>query len=98
MSRGDNRRRTAVESEYTEEDDEYLEGVEDDDEEDDDGNVTFGEDDFSEAALLSRSPPGLGALRSRRNQTSGGGVGGDRESAGAGVGASSGRSSGRARP
>ncbi|KAH7054139.1 putative adipose-regulatory protein-domain-containing protein [Linnemannia elongata] len=89
MSRGDNRRRTAVESEYTEEDDEYLQGVEDDDEEDDDGNVTFGEDDFSEAALLSRSPPGSGAIRSRRNQTSGGG---DRESAGAGVGASSGRS------
>ncbi|KAF9145241.1 Berardinelli-Seip congenital lipodystrophy 2 (seipin) [Mortierella sp. GBA39] len=96
MSRGDNRRRTAVESEYTEEDDEYLEGVEDDDEEDD-GNVTFGEDDFSEAALLSRSPPGSGALRSRHNQTSGGG-GRDRESAGAGVGASSGRNSGRARP
>ncbi|KAF9135492.1 Berardinelli-Seip congenital lipodystrophy 2 (seipin) [Mortierella sp. 14UC] len=93
MSRGDNRRRTAVESEYTEEDDEYLEGVEDDDEEDDDGNVTFGEDDFSEAALLSRSPPGVGALRSRRiNATR------DRESGGAGVGGSSGRSSGRAGP
>ncbi|KAF8932893.1 Berardinelli-Seip congenital lipodystrophy 2 (seipin) [Haplosporangium gracile] len=96
MSRSDNRRRTAVESEYTEEDDEYLEGVEDDDEEDnDDGNVTFGEDDFSEAALLSRSPPGSGSLRSRRNQSS---RGGDRESAGAGVGAGSGRSSGRAVP
>ncbi|KAG0375106.1 Berardinelli-Seip congenital lipodystrophy 2 (seipin) [Mortierella sp. AD032] len=93
MSRGDNRRRTAVESEYTEEDDEYLEGVEDDDEEEDDGNVTFGEDDFSEAALLSRSPPGEGSLRSRRNNTSG-----DRESRGAGVGGSSGLSSGRARP
>ncbi|KAG0286617.1 Berardinelli-Seip congenital lipodystrophy 2 (seipin) [Linnemannia gamsii] len=95
MSRGDNRRRTAVESEYTEEDDEYLEGVEDDDEEeDDDGNVSFGEDDFSEAALLSRSPPGSGSLRSRRNQTSRG----DRESVGAGVGAGAGRSSGRAGP
>ncbi|KAF9152532.1 Berardinelli-Seip congenital lipodystrophy 2 (seipin) [Linnemannia schmuckeri] len=96
MSRSDNRRRTAVESEYTEEDDEYLEGGEDDDEEDDDGNVTFGEDDFSEAALLSRSPPGSGSLRSRRNQTSRGG--GNRESAGTGVGAGSGRSSGRAGP
>ncbi|KAF9908155.1 Berardinelli-Seip congenital lipodystrophy 2 (seipin) [Linnemannia zychae] len=93
MSRGDNRRRTAVESEYTEEDDEYLEGVEDDDEEEDDDNVTFGEDDFSEAALLSRSPPGAGSLRSRHNNTSG-----DRGSGGAGVGGSSGRSSGRAGP
>ncbi|KAF9087861.1 Berardinelli-Seip congenital lipodystrophy 2 (seipin) [Mortierella sp. AD031] len=106
MSGGNNRRRTAVESEYTEEDDEYLEGVEDDDEEDeDDGNVTFGEDDFSEAALLSRSRLGSGSLRSRHNNTSGGrgaaaltGRGEDRESGGAGVGASTGRSSGRAGP
>ena len=93
MSRGDNGRRTAVESEYTEEDDEYLEGVEDDDEVEDDGNVTFGEDDFSEAALLSRSPTGSGSLRSRRNNTTSGGESGE-----AGVGASSGRSSGHAVP
>ncbi|KAF9273854.1 hypothetical protein BGZ68_001145, partial [Mortierella alpina] len=51
MSRPSGSRRTAVESEYTEEDDEYLEGVEDDEDEDD-GDMTFGEEDFSEAALL----------------------------------------------
>ncbi|KAG9321513.1 hypothetical protein KVV02_001946 [Mortierella alpina] len=63
MSRPGGSRRTAVESEYTEEDDEYLEGVEDDDE--DDGDVTFGEEDFSEAALLSRSSPRSESVRSR---------------------------------
>ncbi|KAF9929208.1 Berardinelli-Seip congenital lipodystrophy 2 (seipin) [Linnemannia zychae] len=90
MSRsGDNRRRTAVESEYTEEDDEYVEGVEEYDGEDDDGNVTFGEDDFDNGVPLSRSPPGSGSLRSRRNNTSGGGI------RGAGVGDSTGRSTGR---
>ncbi|KAF8980502.1 Berardinelli-Seip congenital lipodystrophy 2 (seipin) [Entomortierella lignicola] len=45
-------RRTAVESEYTEE--EYIEGTEDDEAEDD-GDVTFDEDDFSEAAHLSHT-------------------------------------------
>ncbi|KAG0211854.1 hypothetical protein BGX28_007309 [Mortierella sp. GBA30] len=89
MSQTGGSRRTAVESEYTEEDDEYLEGVEDDDDDgDDDGDVTFGEEDFSEAALLSRSSPGSGSVRSRHAS---GGRG--REGAPA---ASSGRSTARA--
>ncbi|KAF9571322.1 Berardinelli-Seip congenital lipodystrophy 2 (seipin) [Mortierella alpina] len=86
MSRPGGSRRTAVESEYTEEDDEYLEGVEDDEDEDD-GDVTFGEEDFSEAALLSRSSPRSGSVRSRH--TSGGR---GREGA---PGANTGRSSAR---
>ncbi|KAF9947117.1 Berardinelli-Seip congenital lipodystrophy 2 (seipin) [Mortierella alpina] len=88
MSRTGGSRRTAVESEYTEEDDEYLEGVEDD-EDDDDGDVTFGEEDFSEAALLSRSSPRSGSMRSRHAS---GGRG--REGA---PGADSGRSTARVR-
>ncbi|CAO3571866.1 unnamed protein product [Mortierella alpina] len=88
MSRPGVSRRTAVESEYTEEDDEYLEGVEDDEDEDD-GDVTFGEEDFSEAALLSRSSPRSGSVRSRH-------VSGGRGREGA-PGADSGRSTARVR-
>ncbi|KAF9949554.1 Berardinelli-Seip congenital lipodystrophy 2 (seipin) [Mortierella alpina] len=64
MTRPGVSRRTAVESEYTEEDDEYLEGVEDDEDEDD-VDVIFGEEDFTEAGLLSRSSPRSGSVRSR---------------------------------
>ncbi|KAF8926644.1 Berardinelli-Seip congenital lipodystrophy 2 (seipin) [Dissophora ornata] len=84
---GGSNRRTAVESEYTEEDDEYLEGAEDDE---DDGDVTFGEDDFSEAALLSRSPGGVRSARSRH-----GSEGRNREATRPGMGESTGRSTGR---
>ncbi|KAG0301447.1 hypothetical protein BGZ98_008349 [Dissophora globulifera] len=87
---GGDSRRTAVESEYTEEDDEYLEGVDDDDD-DDDGDVTFGEDDFSEAALLSRSPTASRSVRSRNTPGSR-----SRDGARSGAGGSSGRSTGRA--
>ncbi|KAF9906488.1 Berardinelli-Seip congenital lipodystrophy 2 (seipin) [Lobosporangium transversale] len=69
QSRGDNggRRRAAVESEYTEEDDEYVaEEADDDDDDDDDGNISFGEEDFTEASLLSRSPVSSRPVRLRR--------------------------------
>ncbi|KAI7827081.1 putative adipose-regulatory protein-domain-containing protein [Gamsiella multidivaricata] len=83
--RGAGTRRTAVESEYTEEEDEYLEGVEEDEE--DDGDVTFGEDDF--ATLSDRSPGGpRSAVRSRHTTES--------RSTRLGRHESTGRSSGRA--
>ncbi|KAF9190090.1 Berardinelli-Seip congenital lipodystrophy 2 (seipin) [Haplosporangium sp. Z 11] len=64
---GGNSRRTAVESEYTEEDDEYLEddAGADDDDEDDNGDISFEEEDFSEAGLLSRSGTVPRSVRSR---------------------------------
>ncbi|KAF9116613.1 Berardinelli-Seip congenital lipodystrophy 2 (seipin) [Mortierella sp. AM989] len=79
-------RRTAVESEYTEEE-EYLEGAEDDD---DDGDVTFDEDDFTEAAHLSRSPGASSSVRSRHaTQTRSSGA--TRSGASEGAGRSTGR-------
>ncbi|KAG0057054.1 Berardinelli-Seip congenital lipodystrophy 2 (seipin) [Gryganskiella cystojenkinii] len=63
--------RTEVESEYTEEDEEYLQGVDDDDDDDDDddeeGEVTFGEEDFADASHLSRPlTSGSTSVRARR--------------------------------
>ncbi|KAI8349554.1 putative adipose-regulatory protein-domain-containing protein [Mortierella sp. GBAus27b] len=49
-------RRTAVESDFTEDDEELLQGVEDDDDDEHlGGHVSMDEDDFTEAALLNRS-------------------------------------------
>ncbi|KAG0015461.1 hypothetical protein BGZ80_009848 [Entomortierella chlamydospora] len=79
-------RRTAVESEYTEEE-EYLEG----DDAEDDGDVTFDEDDFSEAAHLSLSPGASSSVRSRHSTQAR-----SNETARSGTGESSGRSTGRA--
>ncbi|KAF9581750.1 Berardinelli-Seip congenital lipodystrophy 2 (seipin) [Lunasporangiospora selenospora] len=78
-------RRPVVESEYTEEEEEYLKDEEGDDEGDETtGDITFGEDDFSETALLSHP---TSPVRSRRSRESG--------STDTGAGAPSGRSSAR---